>query len=273
MHTDWSVYGDPQSTDWRWRGYFAYPESIPPINETPEASLYPMWVDVLRRAKQGDFSGIPALRQTANGNTHPVMGRLSKDLLGDAGPDDCIDDMARLLPSIQNDCEQVMDWCSVLTRRGKLADIPVVLDALEPLIEIEDAEIIPVWISDCIEDGHDFSDVEDHASFQHYRNAVLERCAELARRYGSDQVMVLGGERISVTKLARRILERAEQPHFPAHLRRIFESSTGIDCTSFYARGLFQPRQAAARVEAFLESSRPNQFEDGVRYFFGHRVP
>jgi hypothetical protein len=55
--------------------------------------------------------------------------------------------------------------------------------------------------------------------------------------------------------------------------RRRFEASTGIDCSGFYKDRNFQPLTAAAILEDFLESPEVARYEEGVRYFFGHRIP
>jgi hypothetical protein len=52
-----------------------------------------------------------------------------------------------------------------------------------------------------------------------------------------------------------------------------FEAATGIDCSSFFDDGEFQPLAATAIVEEFLESGDPERFEPGVRYFFRNRIP
>lgn len=275
---NWNAYGHPEAVNWQARGYFGYPGSAPlpafDVGEhLPEPQQYPAWIEALNRAKCGDFALVPALLQMANGNTHPVIQRLCEDLIGDAGSSSCIDEIAERLGTTELDYEQVMGWCGVLTRRGKLADITVVLDAFEQIVEIDDAEIIPVKISECLETGYDLADHTHYESFQHYRDAVLKRCGELAGQFGSEQAMVVGGQQLSVAKLAERMLHRLREPYFPTQLRRIFESSTGIDCSSFYEAGHFKPMHAAALLEGFLESPACRQLEDGVRYFFGHRIP
>ena len=37
--------------------------------------------------------------------------------------------------------------------------------------------------------------------------------------------------------------------------------------------GVIQPLATAAILEEFLESPEAAKYEDGVRYFFGHRIP
>ena len=268
----------PETLNWQGRGYFAYEavDALPAPADCDKLSAqqpYPAWTSALTQARQGDFAPVSSLLQMANGDTHPVIQRLCEDLLGDAGPARTLDEIADRVSAPGLDYEQVMGWCGVLTRRGRLADIAVVLDAFERIVEIEDAEIIPVKISEYLEAGYELADHTGFDSFQHYRQAVLARRDDLASQFGSDQALVVHGQRLSMTTLAERIVNRAREPHFPTCLHRVFEASTGIDCSSFYEAGRFKPMQAAALMETFLESPLSRQFEDGVRYFFGHRIP
>ena len=277
MYKDWSLYGHPVMVDWEDRGYFAYLDTALPVQTnaargTPEGH-YSQWLDALRCARQGDFSRIPPLVTICASDTHPVCRRLSAELIGDAGPGACVDAVAHRLAGGTDNFEVTLSWCRVLLRRARLADIAVVLDAYERVATVPDAGIIPVLISDCLETDSDLSDAEEFDSLSSYRSAVQERCRELVDRWGSDQVMVFGGEPAGVRQLAQKMLDRLREPDFPAEMRRRFEVATGIDCTSFYHDGALQPLQAAALLEAFLEDKNAQRFEDNVRYFFGHPIP
>lgn len=274
---DWSRYGNPEMVDWEDRGYFAYGMGVAATAASRRADLLPQaddhirWQLALAKAKRGDFSGIPALIELAAGDTHPTNRRLCAELLGDAGPASAVDAIAGRLSSGEPSFELTLAWSSVLMRRGRLSDVPIVLAAFEQVAEIRDADILAVHISECLESGYDLADPQDHRSFAHYRHAVLARCAELADRYGSDEVLLDAGERLSVNGLARRTLERLREPYFPCELRRRFECATGIDCSSFYNRRTFNPMAATALLEDFLKGATAH--EDGVRCFFGHRIP
>lgn len=275
---DWSHYGNPEMVDWQGRGYFAYPgaatwPSRRKDRQAPQEGDCFQWMEALKRAKLGDFSQMPGLVELGSGDTHPVNRRLCAELLGDAGPAATVDAIAARLASEDVGLELTLAWGAVLMRRGKLADIPIVLAAFERAATISDAEILPVHISGCLEMEDKLCDHEDYDSLDSYRKAVLDRCAELADRFGTDQVCVDGGEPLSVTGLARRILRRLREPCFPFELRRRFECATGIDCSCFYQERVFRPMHASALLEAFLENSDAGGFESGVRYFFGHRIP
>lgn len=274
----WSRYGNPEMVDWEGRGYFAYPDAGTMLpkregGQLPQEGDYFRWLEALKRAKLGDFSALPGLIELGSGDTHPVNRRLCAELLGDAGPASTVDTLATRLASEEVDLELTLAWGAALTRRGKLADIPIVLAAFERVAAISDAEILPVHLSGCLETGYELCDHQAYDSLDSYRHAVLNRCAELADRFGTDQVCVDGGEPLGVIGLAQRILRRLREPCFPFELRRRFECATGIDCSSFYHERMFRPMQASALLEAFLQESQANGFESGVRYFFGHRIP
>jgi hypothetical protein len=81
----------------------------------------------------------------------------------------------------------------------------------------------------------------------------------------------------SVRGTAERLLNLVRQPDpdvleaIDLHLR--FEASTGVDCSGFFSGTRLQPLSVAGVVEQFLESPEAAKYKDGVRYFFGHRIP
>jgi hypothetical protein len=279
VYKDWSVYGNPTMVDWRSRGYFAYLEEAPQASATggnllPQAAHWLQWLEALHHARSGDFSLIPRLLEIIPSDTHPVTRRLCAELVGDAGPDSCIDAVAdRTAKGMDDDFEVTLSWCRVLTRRAKLADIPVVLDAFERVADIQDAGIIPILISDCLDSDSELSDPDEFDSLQGYKESVQRRCHELAEQLGTDQALVVYGGPFGVVRLAELILVRLREPDFPEDLRRRFEVATGIDCASFHLDRQFQPLRAAALIEAFLEDPGVSRYRDGERYFFGHLIP
>jgi len=277
MHKNWHPYGDPVAVNWEGHGYFGYPSSGQEMAAgeglLPQAGDFERWVAALEQAKGGNFSGIPGLLEICTGDTHPVNRDLCAELIGDAGPDSMIDFISLRLAEGGDDFEITLALAGILAQRSKLADIPIILDAFERMADIEDAEIMPVWISDCLEGEGVLSDHGNFDSLEAYRMAVERRYAQLAGASGSDQVIVVHGELFGVARLAEQVLRRLRQPFFPSYLRRRLEAATGIDCSSFYEDGTFMPLQAAALIEEFLDSPQARHFEDGVRYFFGHRIP
>lgn len=268
---------DPDMVDWEGRGYFAFLDAAAPTNALQSASSaiepFVCWRSALASASAGDFSRLPGLVDLSTQNISPVVARLCSELLGDAGPASCIVDVAARLATGSDRFEESLRWCRVLAQRGNLADVPLVLDTLSRFADVRDADIISALISDWLEEGEELFDYTDFESMEHYREAVLSRHSTLIDKFGTDQVSLVNGERRNVVWLGQRILRRLREPYFPYALRRTFECMTGIDCSSFYQNGRIKPMQAAALLEGFLESSQSRQFDDGVPYFFGHRIP
>ncbi|PRQ09164.1 hypothetical protein [Enhygromyxa salina] len=111
-----------------------------------------------------------------------------------------------------------------------------------------------------------------------YLNLVMNRYDDVAAELGSERVHVAFGELLSARTLARRICTTSGPfARFNlGELRERFEPMTGIDCTAFLTNtnsDEWTPLPAAAIAEDFLASEASEGFADGVRYFFGHRIP
>lgn len=271
MHKDWRSYGTLPALDWEGHGYFAYERQGdgPSLSDT----AYETWLSALRDAQNGDFSGVPSLVDLFTGDIDPECMDLCESLLADAAPSVTIDRLVQRLDGGSLGFEETLSWCSVLAQRGKIADMRVVARAYEQVADIRDAALIPVDLSACLDPGSGLSNPDLFGTVRQYRAAIEQRCDELAEKCGTDQALVFKGEPVSIRRLGVHILARMREPCFPYDLRRRFENATGIDCSSFYEGGQFKPMQAAALITGFLESPHSWLFEEGVRYFFGHRVP
>jgi hypothetical protein len=193
--------------------------------------------------------------------------------LGDAGTSGCFEAIIRELIATSS-TELTINFCDALATRGKLADVPLILESYEYVATIEDAAVIPSHLSNLLEpEVGAIADPSQLPSVDEYHAIVMERYQELATSFGTDQLSVLRGAEFGVVPLARQILDRARRPYFPSDLSRRFSTSTGIDSAQFYKNKEFQPLSTAAVVEAFLDSPEAAKYEDGVRYFFGHRIP
>lgn len=98
----------------------------------------------------------------------------------------------------------------------------------------------------------------------------------ISNHFGTEEVLLYQAALLSIGSLASEL--GVQQPNCgktppPWWLRRRFEAMTGIDCGSFYEDEEFQPLTGAALLEDFRDSGGLAQFDEGVRYFFGHRVP
>ncbi|WP_181197383.1 hypothetical protein [Enhygromyxa salina] len=88
---------------------------------------------------------------------------------------------------------------------------------------------------------------------------------------------VWGGRVLELENVAREaivhIRERREPDITYTH-RMVLEAYTGCDLTGFYLdNGRHDTLAAIAMLEQLLETGNLDQYEPGVRYFFGRRVP
>jgi hypothetical protein len=230
----------------------------------------------LQAAKEGKFEYIPRLLEAYDPEREDPLNRQCMVLLGDAGPASCFAPLIRELETKKDllDYQVVIHYCEALSIRGKLADIPVQLAAFEAHADVPDTSIIPVLIARSLEKRPGpLVKASQWPSLNAYRDAVLARYRELADNLGGDQVLVFKGEPDGVIRLAKYVLDALKEPFFQGDFRRKFEAATGIDCSGFYQNEVLQPLAAAEIVEEFLESPAAEKYEQGVRYFFGHRIP
>lgn len=261
--------------DWTRNGYFGCPSPPSASNLPADLTTDPwlLWIVALDRAKRGDFALIPTLLTVFKPIKNVLLAQLASYLLGDAGTSTCFEALTRELNEPTNPTITI-NYCQAVHFRGRLADVPVIVRAYERIATDEDADIIPVWLSNLLEPEDDLlSDSSQFDEIEDYSKAVMDRYKELADQFGTDQISVFRGERFGVVGLAKYILQRVRKPFVRMELRHSFEAQTGIDCSRFYKNGDINPLGTAAILEEFLDSPDVANYEDGVRYFFGHRIP
>ena len=134
--------------------------------------------------------------------------------------------------------------------------------------------IIPVHITDLlVSDLNIIPRLEQIGSIDEYVSTVMLHYHRIADKLGTIRVCVSRGEKFSVLRFAEHAINDARKPYFRSKLRRKFEAATGNNCTAFYKNGFFEPLVASAILEEFLQSSQVEKYIEGVRYFFGHRIP
>jgi hypothetical protein len=259
--------------DWEGRGYAAFtaPPAGPGRPDEGDEDPWLLWVTALDKARRGDFSKVPPVLEASDESPDPVFVQSSYYLLGDAGPDPCFPGIVENA-EMPSDTDRVIWSCNALMERGRLADIPILLEAYLRHSGNQDAGIIALYIHDML-GREDLIDPGEFESLAAYRDAVISAHQGLLDQFGTDAVCIYRGERFHVPRMARAILDALHQPHFRMSARRKFEAVTGIDCSEFYREKRLQPLTAATIVEEFLESPEVEKYEEGVRYFFGHRIP
>jgi hypothetical protein len=263
--------------DWWSGGYHGCPDTAPqsslPLSlRTPE---WEAWIAVLRLAKQGDFSKTATLLDIYANASSTIVEAACATLVADAGDPAAFRRIEAELRPRQTGYEKTINFCDALQARGRLGDVPLMLECFERIATIKDADIIPSQLSRLLEPEPDLiSEPSDFASLDDYREAVLALYRKVLDEIGSEERFVFLGKPYGVVPMAKALLGRLQKPHVQIFWRQRFEAPTGINCSAFYdAEKVLQPLAAAEIVEDFLESPKAAEFEDGVRYFFGHRIP
>jgi hypothetical protein len=264
---------------WDARGYFTPP--VPDDNirllKDPDARAWLQTQDHLQHLKSGSFDRIDDLMTLYNSSRTEMLRWVCAQILGDAGT-------RRFFARLAQDLDETLDpdkalrFCNALEAWGSLSAVPVIIQSYDRYFGWQDAESLPLMLSTILEpEWGPLTERPSESDFLAYEDRVMERYGELKDKYGTDQILLLHGELFGVRPLARRMLRNLGSSHFEKAMqpfyRRRFEASTGIDCSCFYQGREFQPLTAAALLEEFLESPEAARYEDGVRYFFGHRIP
>lgn len=258
--------------DWTGAGYHAFPLAGKP-DPDGDAHLWRDFERVLAGAKQGDFSVVSEVVELYDQSESWLLARAYICLLGDAAMPATF---ARVIPIVEAQVEPSyqVHLSEAVTSWGKLSLIPPVLAGWEDLEGFDDADAIPGYLSRVLEEEPGpVAETADHGKIEAYHNLVMGRYSELTTQFRSDDVLLFRSHLTSVERMAAVILKEAAAGSLDPYLRRRFEASTGIDCSSFYEGGSPRPLAAAAVVEQFLEGPDVAKFEEGIRYFFGHRIP
>lgn len=265
--------------DWRRSGYFFDTE----LGDVGSRE-WQQWTRIFNHVKHGDFSSTPDLVDIFFRTENYRLRDACCKLLGDAGSTEAIRKAVRLLRDRFADlypigADQSLDLAGALSIHGQLLFVPEILLLFEWNLGLSDSRIFALLLSRMLEMnwGPLAQCPQTEEEFPEYRNKVLGRTRELAQCLGSEQAYVFMGQALDVPELARLLLRNLGNSHFEEAnqwlLRRRFEASTGINCTSFFKEARFQPLTAAVILEDFLSSDGAKQFVPGHKYFFGWPVP
>lgn len=267
---------------WQGLGYFASltPPDDPELRRDPESGLWLRLERIIGQAKAGNFSEIPKLFDLYAEARCAVLRYVCNCVLADAGTRACFQRMIQELEIEKGeDRNKVLHYCNALSDWGSLSSVIVLLEQYKVLRVSRETAIIPLDLSFMIEEGKwgPISDEPDVENLPDYCRMVMERYEELKSQFKTDQVLIFNATLSGVIPFAKLILSRLSDSPFDLasqrRLRRRFEASTGINCSAFYKKKRFQPLVAAAILEDFLQSPEASKYEDGARYFFGHRIP
>ncbi len=256
-------------------GYFVFPDYPLDPARLPKSygSPWELWVATLARARRGDATWVPGLLDLYLRSDDWVLKAQCCDLLADAAPATTVSRIresivAKLVHGDEYAPQFAVDMSSVLFAQMRLADVPLLLSIYRDGAQFEDTEIIICYMEFILGEielvgGVTYLDSDSRL--------VSDRYEKLLDQYGTGEIRLWLGEPFIITRFARRWLNTGDVPD-PITLRRIFESTTGIDSRPFFEDESFRPLTAAAIVEEFLESPAAGTYEQGVRYFFGHRI-
>jgi len=170
--------------------------------------------------------------------------------------------------------------CGAARCAGCLWLVPSMLETWRRATHQLDRDTISCMLSQLLEEESGPIAPGGDLSPSDYLEVVEKRIKEIRADLDTDGLPILAGKVFGVISLAQKMyrLTRSDEELSTLQvlflwLRHKFETSTGVDCSSFFKKGEFQPLSAAAILEEFLEGDGPEKYKEGVRYFFGHRIP
>jgi hypothetical protein len=291
---------------WTYLGYFfAEP---PPIDLLAPKSLesdnpWLVAAAVLEHAKRGNHRYVPRLRAYFHAGSQMGPERAAIHLTGDAGLESDLPVIQTLLEKGSDEFRAYAAEAAVLAGRLWLA--PSMLEAWKMVTSHGHHETIGYSLSSLLEapggpiasQAGSFNLPPDAAAalknpvlrdmaqrqaadkpITEFETVVQNRFDELRGQFG-DHAVLWRGQPFSIPILAEQMYALVRDPSKGTihglfiPMRHKFESATGINCSDCFRKGVLQPLNAAAVLESFLDSEAIAQYEPGVRYFFGHKIP
>jgi hypothetical protein len=276
------------------------PEDLLHANYLESSDSREVIAAVLAHARAGNFGVFDTLLRLMLRDDSAVTWNACAQLLSYAAPYSTIRKLVETLRDevyVQHNTGTQSYLCRVLAGCKALWAVPVMLDLVCSLAKhgsrFDDSGFYLSYLLEperaLIAEGPqvvkrtepDFDEEEVACDEPAYRDAVLAKYASLNDELGVTNEMrlaVFEGKALSLTTVAERLIVRLRSGNDPEEIeigRMILESFTGIDCSSFFKPnfGPLQPLTAVGIVEDFLKSGEADRFEDGVRYFFGRRIP
>ncbi|MBL9106706.1 MAG: hypothetical protein JNL82_37640 [Myxococcales bacterium] len=253
-------------------GYFAFPLTSADAG-LEEFAAWKIFADQVAAAKQGHFASGLALLELYDNDDDWVRRGAYVELIGDAGPDALLEHVHRLFAA-GLPIDYSYDFAAMLFHWGRLDVVPTLVEIYRVAFEFQDARYIPPRLGLLLEEepgplgkvGGEVSAAEAAAVCE----LALTHHAALRARHG-EHAYIFRGRLLDVEWIARCALADLARGEMDPEMRRKFEATTGIDCSSFYRDRRIQPLSAAKVLEDFLQ--KPRRLVPGRRYFFGHPVP
>lgn len=264
------------------------------FSDQPEPVIYA----VLARAREGDFGCFQHLIRVMETHDSAWVWGVAQLLLSHAAPASLL----RALPSsLQSPARDSPAWADVhaqwtleiLGKSNHLWTAPVILElyrGIENKLEYSAACFMlsrllePEWgpVFDGPQeippdpDEPDWYTPPKEYDFATYLELAEAKIAEVSATI-PPHLCVWGGRVLDLEDIAREAIVHIREPREPdityTH-RMVLEAYTGCDLTGFYAdNGRLDTLAAIATLEQLLETANLEQYEPGVRYFFGRRVP
>jgi hypothetical protein len=256
----------------------------PPLNllATEALDSENVWISlagILEHAKAGNHAPLQRLQEWMRADIGHLLLCVCAELLGDAATTQDLRALENML--LEGPDHLRVAACRAAYWSGELWLVPLMIDSWNRVEWRDDRDTIAFMLSDLLEETAGPIVANEAYSASQYNELVRRRVEELHSEIGTDRVSVWEGKVFGVTQIARRMYELllsegesvGDLDDSFIDYRHKFEASTGINCSSFFRNEEFQPLAATAILEEFLESGQGERYEDGVRYFFGHRIP
>jgi hypothetical protein len=251
---------------------------------------------VLARAQRGQFDDVELLIDVMRQRDSAGVWHACAQLLGFAGRRQILERLATQFADRFNERGVQFHVSSALTNGCRLWCVPHLL-AMHAVASDDDARIhLERCLSHLVESGAGpvwagapkitvvdenfpppFTETSIELDRKSYAALVEARVAELRSLYGpDDRLAIAEGGVFELESFARGMLQTIASglEDLVEWERMLFEATTGVSCHGFFGPDrLLRPLAAAAIVEEFLDSGAASRFQQGARYFFGHRIP
>ncbi|WDH32965.1 hypothetical protein [Pseudomonas chlororaphis] len=267
---------------WDKFGYeFSPPPDIDLLSDSALCNDNP-WVvfsAVLEHLKLGQFSSISVLHNIIQSTDDGILRECCAELIGDAGSISVIENFTTEFSVEVFDTNRPIrqiELCIAFRQSMLLCTVPIMLKAYLLSTDRRETNILRVYLSHLLEP--EFGDIAcSLVPDETYQDIVMSKYRELKETFQSDNIPVLYGSLFSVDNLARRMrTELATSPVNETNILRMrhhLEASTAYNCSSFYKHESFQPLNAAALIEDFIDNPENMKYQEGQRYFYGHNIP